>query len=62
MNRQKRLAILCAGGPAPGLNSVIAAATIRAQLAGVDVVGILDGFRWIMEGDISRSPRSPSRA
>lgn len=50
--RQKRLAILCAGGPAPGLNSVIAAATIRAQLAGVEVVGILDGFKWIMEGDI----------
>jgi len=51
-SRQKRMAILCAGGPAPGLNSVIAAATIRAQLAGVEVVGILDGFKWIMEGDI----------
>ncbi|MEZ4390338.1 MAG: diphosphate--fructose-6-phosphate 1-phosphotransferase [Polyangiales bacterium] len=54
MNRQKKLAILCAGGPAPGLNSVIAAATIRAQLSGVDVLGIHDGFRWLMEGDISR--------
>ncbi len=51
-HRPKRLAILCAGGPAPGLNSVIAAATIRAHLAGVDVLGIHDGYQWIMEGDI----------
>lgn len=51
-HRPKRLAILCAGGPAPGINSVIAASTIRAHLSGVDVVGIHDGFRWIMEGDI----------
>lgn len=46
-----RLAILCGGGPAPGLNSVIGAATIRAALGGVDVLGIQDGFRWIMQGD-----------
>ncbi len=51
-HRPKRLAILCAGGPAPGINSVIAASTIRAHLSGVDVVGIHDGFKWIMEGDI----------
>jgi 6-phosphofructokinase 1 len=51
-HRPKRLAILCAGGPAPGINSVIAASTIRAHLSGIDVVGIHDGFRWIMEGDI----------
>src|SRR4051812_8869705 len=51
--RQKRLAILCAGGPAPGLNSVIAAATIRARLSDVEVLGIQDGFQWIMEGDIT---------
>jgi ATP-dependent phosphofructokinase / diphosphate-dependent phosphofructokinase len=50
--RQKKLAILCAGGPAPGLNSVIAAATIRAELSDIEVVGIQDGFRWLMEGDI----------
>jgi 6-phosphofructokinase len=48
----KKIAILAGGGPAPGINSVIAAATIRASLSGIDVVGIQDGFRWIMEGDI----------
>ena len=57
MIRPKKLAILCAGGPAPGLNSVIAAATIRAQLHGVEVVGIHDGFKWIMEGDTSKVSR-----
>lgn len=49
----KNLAILVGGGPAPGINSVIGAATIRAAVEGVDVLGIRDGFKWIMQGDIS---------
>jgi 6-phosphofructokinase 1 len=49
----KKLAILVGGGPAPGINSVIGAATIRAQVEGVEVIGIIDGFKWIMVGDIS---------
>jgi 6-phosphofructokinase 1 len=40
------------GGPAPGINSVIGAATIRARLEGLDVVGIRDGFESIMQGNI----------
>ena len=52
MTQQKKLAILVGGGPAPGINSVISAATIRSQLEGVDVLGIRDGFDWIMQGDI----------
>ena len=51
----KKLAILVGGGPAPGINSVIGAATIRAALEGVDVIGIKDGFKWIMQGDISHT-------
>jgi 6-phosphofructokinase 1 len=46
------LAILVGGGPAPGINSVIGAATIRAELSGVEVVGCHDGFQWLMQGDI----------
>ena len=38
MSHQKKLAILVGGGPAPGINSVIGAATIRGILDGVDVV------------------------
>ena len=48
----ERLAILVAGGPAPGINSVISAATIRGRLEDVEVIGIRDGFEWIMQGDV----------
>src|SRR3989441_7253271 len=52
MTERRTLAILVGGGPAPGVNSVIGAATIRARLEGVDVLGVRDGFEWIMQGDI----------
>src|SRR2546427_7889114 len=52
MTQRKRLAILVGGGPAPGINSVIGAATIRAALDGVEVLGIEDGFEWIMQGNV----------
>ena len=52
MERHKKLAILVGGGPAPGINSVIGAATIRAALEGMDVVGVRDGFEGLMHGDI----------
>jgi 6-phosphofructokinase len=46
----EKLAILVGGGPAPGINSVIGAATIRACLSGIEVVGVRDGFKWLMQG------------
>ena len=49
-----KLAILVGGGPAPGINSVIGAATIRACVSGIPVLGIRDGFSAIMRGDISK--------
>jgi 6-phosphofructokinase len=52
VERHKKLAILVGGGPAPGINSVIGAATIRAALEGMDVVGVRDGFEGLMHGDI----------
>jgi ATP-dependent phosphofructokinase / diphosphate-dependent phosphofructokinase len=51
-HQPKKVGILVGGGPAPGINAVIGAATIRTMLSGLDVVGILDGFQWIMKGDI----------
>ena len=51
----KKLAILVGGGPAPGINSVIGAATIRAEIEGVEILGIKDGFKWVMEGDINHA-------
>ena len=47
-----KLAILVGGGPAPGINSVIGAATIRALLQGVEVLGIHHGFEEIMRGKV----------
>jgi len=52
MSQRKKLAILVGGGPAPGINSVIGAATIRATLEGVDVLGVQDGFEWVMNGNV----------
>ena len=44
------LAILVGGGPAPGINGVIASATIEAINAGLRVVGIYDGYRDLAAG------------
>src|SRR5215467_11629063 len=52
MEHHKKLAVLVGGGPAPGINAVIGAATIRAAVEGMDVVGVRDGFEWLMQGDI----------
>jgi 6-phosphofructokinase 1 len=46
--------ILVAGGPAPGINGVIGAATILARRQGARVLGIVEGFQGIMQGDTSR--------
>ncbi|NUO81093.1 6-phosphofructokinase, partial [candidate division KSB1 bacterium] len=52
--QHKKMAILVGGGPAPGINSVIGAATIRGILSGAEVIGIQDGFEWLMAGQIDK--------
>src|SRR6266403_1627181 len=47
----KTLAMLVGGGPAPGINAVIAAATIEARNHGLRVLGCYDGFKWLVQGD-----------
>ena len=49
-NGQRRLGILVGGGPAPGINSAISAATIEAINSGLEVMGIFDGFEHLMQG------------
>src|SRR5262249_60611943 len=51
MSANKTLAILVGGGPAPGINAVIAAATIEARNHGLRVLGCYDGFKWLVQGD-----------
>lgn len=48
---QDRVAIVVGGGPAPGINGVIAAATIEAINNGHEVVGIMNGYEWLSRGD-----------
>ena len=53
MGSPKRLGILVGGGPAPGINAVISAATIEAINQGFEVVGIRDGFKHLVRRDPS---------
>lgn len=54
-SQRTTVGILVGGGPAPGINSVISAVTIRSLLGDCDVVGIIDGFKWLMEGSTSQA-------
>ena len=54
MAKPKRCAILVGGGPAPGINSVIRAATIKFKNESVSVLGIYDGYEHLMTGDFSQ--------
>jgi 6-phosphofructokinase 1 len=47
------VAILVGGGPAPGINGVIASATIEAINSGKRVLGLYEGYRHIARGDTS---------
>jgi 6-phosphofructokinase len=53
MSAPKRLGILVGGGPAPGINAVISAATIEALNQGFEVIGIRDGFKHLVRRDPS---------
>jgi len=54
MSSGRRLGILVGGGPAPGINAVISAATIEAVNEGFEVVGIRDGFKHLVRRDLSK--------
>jgi 6-phosphofructokinase 1 len=46
-----KLAILVGGGPAPGINGVISAATIQGVNSGFEVIGLRDGYKWLAQAD-----------
>ena len=54
MGSSRTLAIVVGGGPAPGVNSVISAAAIEAINCGFKVLGVPEGFRHLMRGDVAR--------
>ena len=50
MIKTARMGILVGGGPAPGVNNAIGAATLEAVNSGLSVVGIIDGFKHLADG------------
>ncbi|HXU76258.1 MAG TPA: diphosphate--fructose-6-phosphate 1-phosphotransferase [Methylomirabilota bacterium] len=52
-----KLAVLVGGGPAPGINGVISAATIEGVNQGFEVIGCQDGYKWLAQGDHSHCSR-----
>ena len=50
-NHSPNVGILVGGGPAPGINGVIGALTLEARSRARKVIGIFDGFQWLMSGD-----------
>ena len=49
MNQLRRIAINTGGGDAPGLNAVIHAAVHAAEKAGIEVLGIREGYDGLLE-------------
>ena len=54
-----RIGILVGGGPAPGINGVIYAATMEAFKNNREVIGIYDGFKHLMAGEVVGIPLWP---
>jgi len=51
-SKEKELVgIIVGGGPAPGINGVISAAVIEANNHGKEVVGIVGGFKSLLDGE-----------
>src|ERR1700691_4898417 len=56
-SKRGRLGILVGGGPAPGINGVISAATINGINEGYEVFGFYDGFKWLAQGDATHTEK-----
>lgn len=54
----KRIGVLTSGGDAPGMNAAIRAVTRVALNQGIEVYGIYDGYRGLVEGYIEPLTRS----
>src|SRR5215213_3118472 len=55
---KKRIGILTAGGDCPGLNAVIRAVVRKAVAEEREVLGIKNGWRGLVEGDVEPLTRS----
>lgn len=53
-----RIAILTSGGDAPGMNAAIRAVMRVASKKGIDVYGVIDGYKGLVEGKMSKMENS----
>lgn len=51
-NKIKRIAIVTSGGDAPGMNAAIRAITRQAFYKGLDVVGVKEGYKGLIENNL----------
>jgi 6-phosphofructokinase len=54
MSAPDRVGVLVGGGPAPGINDLLAAITSEAEHNGLQVFGFIEGFKYLMENDATK--------
>ncbi len=57
----QKIGVLVGGGPAPGINGVIHAVAMEAWRNHVQVTGILEGFKHLIDGRLEGVPLTPER-
>lgn len=50
----KRIGVMTSGGDAPGMNAAVRAVVRRGESLGLEVYGIYNGYKGMVEGDIRR--------
>ena len=50
----KRIGVMTSGGDAPGMNAAVRAVVRRGESLGLEVYGIYNGYKGLVEGDIKR--------
>ena len=57
VNRLKKIAVLTSGGDAPGMNAAIRTVLRSGHHYGMEVYGVFEGFKGLVEGDIKELKR-----
>ncbi len=52
MEKIKKIGVLTSGGDAPGMNAAVRAITNKAYENGIEVVGILEGYKGLLEKNV----------
>ena len=50
----RRIGVLTSGGDAPGMNAAVRAVTRAGIIKGVDIMGIYEGYKGLIDGNIKR--------